>query len=362
MEIKPLAFYLPQYHPIPENNTWWGEGFTEWTNVKKGKPLFKGHYQPLKPTVQGYYDLRMPDVRDRQVAMAREHGVYGFIYYQYWFGKGKKLLETIAEEVLESEKPDFPFCFCWANESWTGVWHGLNKKILAEQTYPGEEDVKEHIEYLAPFFKDSRYIKVDGKPLFMIYDPTYIPDIANYIGLYRKHAKRHGFADLFIVGSSKSKDSLPYKQMGFDAHISNAFHVSFDKEIRRWKYRWSILSKVLRKYLGPTRVSAKQVFDNMQIVDSDVETYPMVLPNWDNTPRSAKRGVVLEDATPELFEGELRKAKGYLEGKDDYQEKFLIIKSWNEWAEGNILEPEERYGYGFLERIRKVLGKHIKED
>lgn len=354
MKIKPLAFYLPQFHPIPENNEWWGEGFTEWTNVRKAEQLFKDHYQPLIPTALGYYDLRNPEVRSHQAALAQEHGIYGFIYYHYWFGNGRKLLETIAEDVLRSGKPGMPFCFCWANESWTGVWHGLDKKILAEQKYPGEGDVKDHLAYLAPFFEDERYIKVDDKPLLMIYDPTYLPDIQSYIALYRKHAKNCGFKDLFIVGTSKSKDDLPYKQMGFDAHISNAFHVSFDKEIRRRKYRWSIFSKILGEYIGPIRISAKKVFGNIKIVDADVETYPMVLPNWDNTPRSGKRGVVLEGATPQLFENELKKAKKYLDEKNNYIEKFLIIKSWNEWAEGNILEPEKRFGDAFLKRIKRL--------
>lgn len=362
MKIKPLAFYLPQFHPIPENNEWWGEGFTEWTNVKKAKALFKGHYQPLIPTELGYYDLRNSDIRNQQAILAKEHGIYGFVYYHYWFGNGKKLLETIAEDVLQSREPDMPFCFCWANETWTGVWHGLDKKVLAEQKYLGEDDVKDHIAYLVPFFEDTRYIKVDGKPVLMIYDVTYIPDIIAYIELYRKHAKNCGFKDLFIVATSKSKDNLPYKEMGFDAHISNAFHVSFDKESRKWKKRWSIFSKMLGERIGPTRISAKKVFQNMKIVESDVETYPMVLPNWDNTARSAKRGVVLEGATPQLFEEELQKAKSYLDGKNDYKEKFLIIKSWNEWAEGNILEPEAKFGNGFLNSIKKLFKNTSNKD
>ncbi len=362
MKIKPLAFYLPQFHTVPENDEWWGKGFTEWTNVKKAKALFKGHYQPMIPTTLGYYDLRDAEIRNQQASMAQEHGIYGFIYYHYWFGNGKKLLETIAEDVLQSGAPDIPFCFCWANETWTGRWHGLDKKILVEQQYLGEDDVKAHVAYLAPFFKDKRYIKVDGKPVFMIYDPTYLPDAAVYIELYRKHAINYGFEDLFIVGTSKSKDDLPYKQMGFDAHISNAYHVSFNKEVRNWRYRWSIFSKMLGNRISPTRISAKKVFRDMKIVDSDVETYPMVLPNWDNTARSAKRGVVLEGATPQLFEGELEKAKTYLDQKSAYKEKFLIIKSWNEWAEGNVLEPEAKFEYGFLNSIKKIFKPTSRED
>ncbi len=187
--IQFLAYYLPQYHPIPENDEWWGKGFTEWTNVAKAKPLFKGHYQPILPADLGFYDLRVPEVQQAQAKLAQEYGIDGFIYYQYWFGNGKKLLEKPAENMLKNKKVDFPFCFCWANETWKGIWHGLdNPNVLIEQTYQGESGYVEYFNYLLPFFNDERYIKVDNKPMFHVYKLQDIPDLELFIEKFNKMA------------------------------------------------------------------------------------------------------------------------------------------------------------------------------
>lgn len=366
MEIKTLAFYLPQYHPIRENDEWWGKGFTEWTNVVKAKPLYNGHKQPLLAGELGYYDLRVPEVRERQAELAKEYGLSGFIYYHYWFGEEKKLLERIAEEVLESGKPDIPFCFCWANETWSGIWHGLDNKVLAEQCYPGQEDIRKHMEYLLPFFKDYRYIKIDGMPLFMIYEPLKIPNSKEYLDFYRELAKAAGFKDLYIVASSKGADDIKYGALGYDAKVSNAFHVSFDEQKRIWNDKPAIGERFKRKMIttfsnknyhrGPAKLSADKVFDNVVLKDTDVETYPMVLPNWDNTPRSGTRGIVIEDTNANLFQREVKKAVDFLNNKSDYKEKILVVKSWNEWAEGNILEPDSRNGYSYLEVLKSFFG------
>ncbi|WP_126653257.1 glycosyltransferase WbsX family protein [Chryseobacterium aureum] len=372
-KIKPLAFYLPQYHPVPENDEWWGKGFTEWTNVAKALPLFEGHEQPIYPADLGYYDLRLPEVREHQAEIAREYGVHGFIYYHYWFGNGKQLLERIANDVLKSGKPDFPFCFCWANETWSGIWHGLSEKILAEQVYPSEQDLIAHFEYLLPFFKDSRYIKVDNKPLFIIYDPNHLnKEAPQYIEKFRELAKQNGFDDLYIMASNKLSDDLDFKSMGYDSKISNAFHKAWNPYIQKkehishsqyYKNRIKGLIGIQKKEQPKVRTQdAGSVINDLQYEESNVTTYPCVLPNWDNTPRSGYRGIILTDNSPELFEQQLEKAARYLEDKKEYPEQFLMVKSWNEWAEGNILEPDRKYGFGYLNALKKILNKHNQNE
>ena len=360
--IKPLAFYLPQYHPIPENDEWWGKGFTEWTNVAKAKPLFKGHEQPLLPADLGFYDLRLAEIREQQVELAKAYGLHGFIYYHYWFGDGQMVLERIAEEVLISQKPDFPFCFCWANETWSGIWHGLEKKILAEQKYLGNEDIKNHFKYLLPFFKDDRYIKVEGKPVLFIYEPLNIPNSKEYLTMYRELAKYSGFPNLFIIASSKGADELDYIQLGYDANVSNSYHQSFDSEKVKFLYP-SFIDKVIGKFYpqyiqkkGPILIDNIKVNNNIVFKDTNVETYPMVVPNWDNTARSSRRGVVMQNSSPGLFQKEVEKAVKFLDKKPSEHQQFLIIKSWNEWAEGNILEPDAKYGHAYLNALKTVVG------
>src|SRR5215207_9402018 len=188
LDIRPIAIYLPQFHPIPENDEWWGRGFTEWTNVVKAKPLFQGHYQPHLPGELGFYDLRLPEVREQQAALAKQYGIYGFCYYHYWFN-GRRVLERPFEEVFKSGKPDFPFMLCWANENWTRAWDGLDKQVLLKQNYSHEDDVQ-HIKTLIPYFKDSRYIKIDGKPVFAIYRSTLFPDLKRTINIWRDEARK----------------------------------------------------------------------------------------------------------------------------------------------------------------------------
>lgn len=368
-KIKPLAFYLPQYHPVPENDEWWGKGFTEWTNVAKAKPLFEGHEQPIYPADLGYYDLRLPEVREQQAQMAKDYGVHGFIYYHYWFGHGKQLLERVAKDVLETGKPDFPFCFCWANETWSGIWHGLSEKILAQQVYPDEKDLIAHFEYLLPFFKDDRYIKVDNKPVFIIYDPNHINEgDPYYISKFRELAKENGFDDLYIMASNKLRDDLlDYKSLGYDGKISNAFqkawgpYIEAKEYISHYKYyknRIKGLIGIKRKKQQQVRMQdASLVVNDLKFEEKNIPTFPCILPNWDNTPRSGYRGIILTNNSPELFEKQIEKAVSYL-GDKEYPEPFLIIKSWNEWAEGNILEPDRKNGFAYLETLKKTLHKH----
>lgn len=198
-----IALYLPQFHPIPENDGWWGKGFTEWRNVGKAQPLFRGHYQPRVPADLGYYDLRVSEAREAQAEMAKKYGVEGFCYWHYWFGNGKRLLERPFQEVLLSGSPDYPFCLAWANESWKGFFHGVNgRETLIEQQYGSEDDYKEHFYSLLPAFKDPRYIRVDGKPLFMIYSPLSLPDARSFISLWQKLAYENGIAGVHFVAQT----------------------------------------------------------------------------------------------------------------------------------------------------------------
>lgn len=372
-QIKTLAFYLPQYHPIPENDEWWGKGFTEWTNVGKAKPLFEGHEQPICPADLGYYDLRVPEVREQQAQMARDYGVHGFIYYHYWFGNEVQLLERIANEVLESGKPDFPFCFCWANETWSGIWHGLKNKILAEQVYPTDEDLTAHFQYLLPFFKDERYIKVDNKPVFIVYDPINIHEKApDYLEKFRSLAKENGFDDLYLIGSNKTEDDYGYKALGYQGKISNAF-------LRAWRPYMNKKPLITAKQYYTNRIkgllglkttdfqkpvdiqNTPDVVNDLHFEETDVDTFPCLISNWDNTPRSGNRGIILGNNSPALFEKQVEKATAFLKDKD-YPEKFLVVKSWNEWAEGNILEPDRKHGFGYLEALKKILSKENSND
>lgn len=364
--IKPLAFYLPQYHPVPENDEWWGKGFTEWTNVAKAKPLFDGHEQPLLPADLGFYDLRVPEVREQQAKMAKENGVYGFIYYHYWFGNGKQILERIAKEVLESKKPHFPFCFCWANETWSGIWHGLSEKILAEQVYPNEEDLLAHFNYLLSFFQDERYIKVDNKPVLIIYDALDLESKENtYLEKFETLAIKNGFEGLYYIASNKTDDVIDYKSLGYSGKISNAFQKTWqphEKEyISQNKYYIRRIKGILGLGENPKKQTKKvkikdirSIVHNLKFVNSNVSTFPMVISGWDNTPRSGNNGVILNNNSPEVFHEQLEKAKSFL-NKNNTDDKFLILKSWNEWAEGNILEPDSKNGFAYLQQIKKIL-------
>ena len=368
-KIKPLAFYLPQYHPIPENDEWWGKGFTEWTNVTKAKPLFEGHEQPLLPADLGYYDLRVAETREQQAEMAKKYGIYGFIYYHYWFGNKTQLLERVAKEVLDTKKPDFPFCFCWANETWSGIWHGLSEKILAEQVYPNEQDLLAHFNYLLPFFKDERYIKVDNKPVLIIYDALDLEEkAADYLEKFRNLAKENGFDDLYLISSNKTEDDYHYDKLGYNAKISNAFVKSWRSHTNKKVYISSkdyyiarvkgIFGIKKKEILKPVAIqNTEDIVNDLQFNETNITTFPCILPCWDNTPRSGNRGMILGNNSPEIFEKQVEKAAEFLDTKN-YTENFLIVKSWNEWAEGNILEPDSRHGLGYLKKIKKVIGKY----
>ena len=335
-----VAFYLPQFHPIPENDEWWGKGFTEWTNTAKARPLFPGHYQPHIPADLGFYDLRLPETRAAQAQMAREHGISAFCYYHYWFA-GRRILERPFNEVLASGEPDFPFCLCWANQTWTGVWHGAPNRILIEQTYPGKADHEAHFAALLPAFQDRRYLRVDDKPVFAIFEPAKIPNPRQVIAFWRQLARDARLPGLHMVGCAYSNLMDP-AQIGLDAAIATLL-----PPLRKTKpdgqpsiYRYE---KIAPRLVPEPRPG--------------INAYPCVIPGFDNTPRSGANGLVLHESTPELFGKHLRHALEVVRGHTDAQ-RIVFAKSWNEWAEGNHLEPDLKFGRAYLEQIRKALDEY----
>lgn len=351
-----IAFYLPQFHPTPENDLWWGKGFTEWTNVASAKPLFKGHEQPVIPADLGFYDLRLPETRTAQAKMAAAFGVEGFCYWHYWFA-GRRMLERPFAEVLASGSPDFPFCLGWANHSWSGIWKDEPHRLLIDQTYPGEADDRAHFGYLLKAFQDHRYMKVDGKPLFVIFKPTDIPDAKRRFDLWRELALKAGLKGLHIVGINML-DFKDAAALGLDAVTISTLAVtntanSVVNEATR--IAWGIRRKLS---LGGPRIveyreAIKYLVPNLE--QFDVEAYPCVYPNWDNTPRKGRKGLVLANSTPALFEEHLNDAVNALDGRAD-EHKLVFLKSWNEWAEGNHLEPDTKWGLQYLQTLKRVIG------
>jgi hypothetical protein len=361
--IRPIAFYLPQFHPIPENDEWWGKGFTEWTNVVKARPLYKGHYQPHLPADLGFYDLRVPEVRQAQADLAREHGIEGFCYWHYWFAE-KKLLERPFNEVLNTGKPNFPFCLAWANDTWSGIWHGDPERVLIEQTYGNLEDTKRHFYEVLPAFQDPRYLSVDGKPLFVIYKPEGLPEPQDFIHCWQELALTNGLKGIYFLGLQSS--CWNYVQLDFDGEIvdtlgyfwSNFNHQESNTRIYRLFQKltkrdyYSVIRRIRKR---PKIYSYQDAIDfGLPEVDPALDQYPVVIPNWDNTPRSNVRGVVLHGSTPELFRIQLEKAVAQVNERPA-EKQLIFIKSWNEWAEGNYLEPDQQYGTAYLRVIKETL-------
>lgn len=349
-----IAIYLPQFHAIPENDSWWGKGFTEWTNVGKAKALFKGHYQPRVPSDLGYYDLRMEVTRIAQADLAREYGIDAFCYWNYWFGEGKKLLELPLEEVLSSGKPNFPICIGWANHSWEAKNWGTKKiknKILIEQKYPGLNDCINHYKYISRAFKDARYQKIEGKPVFIIWDPLALPKEVNYLKVWRDLAKKDGFPDLMFIGFTYYENKIDaIRELGFD-------HVLFDGlfEARNSGSKIKLFfRKVVRELMGlPIKVPYKNYAAINEKIMERKMAIPCVLPNYDHTPRSGKRGVVLL-SEPEKYGNHLANTVAMIRnGK--LNSPVIFLKSWNEWGEGNHLEPDLRYGRKYLEATKNAL-------
>lgn len=348
-----IAFYLPQFHPIPENDEWWGKGFTEWTNVAKAKKYYPGHYQPRIPADLGFYDLRVPEVREQQAELAKYAGIDGFCYWHYWFDNDKQLLDRPFNEVLQSGKPDFPFCFAWANESWYAkLWDKDTKKdkLLIEQTYKGEEQYKKHFFDVLPAFKDKRYIKIDGKPVFVIYNPLVDNHIANFISTWRKLAEENGLPGIYFVGHciSNRKNIKRYQELDLDSINTCSItdfmdHLFFIKRV--FYYLWVHIFN--RPYVFRFSKVCHSFFD--KDMDCAPNICPSIITGWDHTPRSGAKGLIIEGETPELFKDY---AKTVIENAKG---PFIFVKSWNEWAEGNYLEPDLKWGRAYLNVLRELL-------
>jgi lipopolysaccharide biosynthesis protein len=351
-KLRALAVILPQFHPIPENDKWWGKGFTEWTNVVKAKARFKDHYQPHLPADLGYYDLRLAQTRQDQAELAKAYDIFGFCIHHYWFN-GKRLLEAPVDGMLASGSPDIPFMLCWANENWTRRWDGLDKEVLIEQKY-GIDDHRAHAKWLCEnVFNDPRYIKINNKPFFLFFNSHIIPDLKSTIEIWREEVRKHGFDDIYLAGVKTGENQIKTPEgFGFDALIE-------------WQPDWDNLHIVptiwgrIKNKLNITssfrKISFDEVVRRMKAKkEPDYKNFKCIMPSWDNSARRKTNAFVISDATPEKYQDWLadmcEKTKVYSD-----EENFLFINAWNEWAEGNHLEPDQKWGRKYLEKTKEIL-------
>jgi lipopolysaccharide biosynthesis protein len=368
-----ITFYLPQYHPIPENDAWWGKGFTDWVNVRKCTPRFPSHHQPHVPIELGYYDLLDPSVRVAQANLARSNGIDAFCYYHYWFN-GKLLLNQPFDEVLSSEQPDFPFCLCWANENWTRIWDGNERQVLIGQKY-SLSDHEKHIEWFLKAFKDKRYVCVNGKPLLLIYRTGDVPHIGEMTSLWKKACMAAGFPGLYLCAvrsNFASRDEKELISLGFDAIVDfqpnkqDFPHVGFGWRSSLTSLRRKIIKGInlitnrehLRiRFFSNRIISYKAIMQNvLKNRSSEYKNFPCVFPSWDNSARH-DASIIIQNDTPDDFgEWLLKSAKQVEQYPPD--EQLVFINAWNEWAEGCHLEPDSRFGHAFLEQTRKIKTGH----
>lgn len=354
--LRAISFFLPQFHPILENDEWWGKGFTEWTNVTKTVPRFKGHYQPHLPADMGFYDLRLNETLVNQAKLAKEHGIDGFCFHHYWFS-GKKLLEKPLEIMLELKAPDFPFCLCWANENWTRNWDGQNKKILIEQNYSDEDDV-EHFKYLSNYFLDDRYIKVSGKPVLLVYRPEVISNIKERTAKWRMEARKYGFEDIYLIFIESFIRNINPNDFGFDA--SFAFQPNWNNLPKQIKppFKDKLLSHL---GIGQSPFVKNKIYNYKDFVETQMKlkiskehkTYLGVTPMWDNSARRKSDAMIFRDSSPEVFGKWLKHIVDEFEPYSS-EENFIFLNAWNEWAEGNHLEPCQKWGKKYLEVTKDV--------
>jgi len=356
---KILAFYLPQFHEIPENNKWWGKGFTEWTNVKKAKPLFRRHNQPRVPLNNNYYNLLDEKTRIWQAKLAKKYGIYGFCYYHYWF-KGKKLLEKPAELMLKSKKPSFPFCFSWANESWSRTWYDNNQEILMKQNYGTKEDWKKHFKYLLKFFKDKRYIKVNNKPLFLIYKPSQINELDSMIEYWNHLAKREGFNGIHIVETLTSSQKKPMFKYSEGIIFYEPGYTMFNHNLLRRikiKIKSNVNGTFENKYLL-NRIDYDKIYGEIikrNLSNFRKKVYIGSFVDYDDVSRKKYQGYIFNNVTPKKFEKYLSQL---LKKSQGIGSEFIFLTAWNEWAEGAYLEPDGKNRYNFLKAIKKCSEKY----
>lgn len=348
--MKILALHLPQYHTIPENDKWWGNGFTDWVNVKKGKPLFEGHKQPIVPLNNNYYDMIDPETFKFQAELAEEYGVYGFIYYHYWFN-GKLLLEKPCEVLLDHPEINNRYCFCWANETWARTWDGHDTDILIKQEYGGEKDWEKHINYLLPFFKDERYIKVNNKPMMFFYSCCRIEKFNEMIEYWNQILVAHGFDGMHVVEFINSfnkgdHDISSDVVVEFEPLCTSKYYISpMQMAKRAISKKFSLIDFMSYDY-----VWKKLIYKNH---DYGKPLYRSCFVNFDNSARKGRKGLIMKGTSPAKFGHYLKLLVN--DTHRNYDDEFLMVNAWNEWAEGAMLEPTEEHAYGYLEEIRKVV-------
>jgi lipopolysaccharide biosynthesis protein len=333
-----IAYYLPQFHPTPENDLWWGKGFTEWTNVTKTQPLFDGHYQPHLPSDFSFYDLRVRETRRDQIRMAKEYGIDGFCYHYYWFS-GKRILNAPVDDMLADPESDMPFCLCWANENWTRRWDAADHEVLIAQAYLPDDDLN-FIKDLVPVFRDPRYIKVDGKPFLIVYRPQHLPDAAKTAQIWREHCRAVGIGEIHLC-SALTHGNEDYRQFGFDSGVEFPPHnlrdhtinadIGFYETFKGYSFQFATIAK---SYLERT-------YDNTRV-------FKTVFPSWDNTARTQNRALVVLNGTPDNYEHWLASTMD-VALQSCKSDPIVFINAWNEWAEGCHLEPDRKYGHGFLQ-------------
>jgi lipopolysaccharide biosynthesis protein len=369
--IRAIALYLPQFHPVPENDAWWGRGFTEWTNVAKAKPLFAGHYQPHLPADLGFYDLRVRETRAGQAELAREYGLGGFCYYHYWFN-GRQILNRPLDEVLRLGEPDFPFCVCWANENWTRRWDGGDENVLLEQKYSLQDD-DAHIQSLISMFGDPRYIRVDDRPVFLVYRTALLPDARATAALWRRRAKEAGFRDLYLVRVESWGDYTDPASIGFDAALEFAPDFKTLPAPIGQSETWDLKARLrnrLRRYRLMSRLYGENwIYQYDWLVSGmlakpavDYTRFRCVTPGWDNSPRRATGARVFVNPTPAAYERWLQCMVEETDANRRGDERLIFVNAWNEWAEGNHLEPDDRFGRAYLEATKRALERMRTDD
>ncbi len=358
--MKIVCMYLPQYHEFKENNEWWGKGYTEWVAVKRAKPLFPGHIQPKVPVDGHYYDLVKEGVETltHQAELANQYGVYGFSFYQYWFC-GRQLMEQPMEILLAHPEIPLRYQICWANESWTRTWYDLQNEVLMEQTYGTEADWEKHFLYLLRFFRDERYIKVEGKPVLQIYRTMAISCLPEMLSYFQKRAKEEGFAGLYIMsgntaGELETRESLVDGYYDFEPGFTLKHHFSvFHKESYNLSvFLRTLYNKVSKKKVVERIIPADWILNSIRNREYEENEFPGLIADWDNTPRRSYKGLLYKGTTPEKFEKTLQELKNKVEGRAN---DFVFINAWNEWGEGAKLEPDQENGYGYLEAVSHVM-------
>ncbi len=353
-EIRSIAFYLPQYHPVPVNDEAWGKGFTEWTNVSKAVAQFEGHYQPRLPGELGYYDLRIEDIQRRQIELAKLHGIHGFCYYHYWFA-GTKVLERPFQKVLANPSLDLPFCLCWANAKWSRRMNGGdNSHVIIPQSHSAEDDIA-FLDDIREALLDSRYIRVNNKPLLMVYRPHSLPDALATARRWQERAKSYGLEGLYLVFAGTNKLNDP-EAFGFDGAVQFPPHSLQKKKVAR--VRPSFYNK---KYSGRIFSYNEAAQDSISTMASGEYTFPGIFMNWDNDARKPGNSLIFHGGTPARYKRWLEKIFEIVDQKENRDEKLVFINAWNEWSEGTYLEPDLRFGYGYLQATADTIKKFSKK-